>query len=38
MKIGHRKNFRGGVIFPAIGLMFAVLARGGKPGYAALLA
>src|SRR5262249_25632071 len=28
MKIGHPKNFWGGVLFAAIGLLFAVIARG----------
>jgi len=28
MKIGHQKDFWGGVMFAAIGLMFAVIARG----------
>jgi hypothetical protein len=37
MKIGHPKNFWGGVLFAAIGLIFAVIARGIPsllPGYA----
>jgi len=39
MKIGHPKNFWGGVIFALLGLMFAVIARGVPglefmPGYA----
>jgi len=38
MKIGHPKDFWGGVLFAAIGLLFAVIAYGvkwaGIPGYA----
>ena len=39
MKIGHQKNFWGGVLFIALGLTFAVIARGVPglsflPGYA----
>jgi len=38
MKIGHPKDFWGGVLFAAIGLLFAVIAFGikplGIPGYA----
>jgi hypothetical protein len=37
MKIGHPKNFWGGVIFALIGLMFAVIARGIKLGDTTLL-
>ena len=33
MKIGHQKNFWGGMLFAAIGLLFAVIARG-IPGLA----
>ncbi len=35
MKIGHQKDFWGGILFAAIGLMFAVIARG-IPGLAFL--
>jgi hypothetical protein len=35
MKIGHSKNFWGGVLFIALGLIFAVIARG-VPGLAIL--
>jgi hypothetical protein len=38
MKIGHPKNFWGGVIFAALGLMFAVIARGVSFGDEVLLA
>ena len=38
MKIGHPKNFWGGVIFASIGLMFAVIARGLSFGDTVLLA
>ena len=38
MKIGHPKNFWGGVLFVAIGLLFAVIARGVKFGDTTLLA
>jgi hypothetical protein len=38
MKIGHPKNFWGGVIFALIGVMFAVIARGLKLGDTTLLA
>jgi hypothetical protein len=38
MKIGHPKNFWGGVIFAAIGLMFAMIARGLSFGDTVLLA
>ena len=37
MKIGHPKNFWGGVIFAALGLMFAVIARGVTLGDKVLL-
>jgi hypothetical protein len=37
MKIGHPKNFWGGVIFAALGLMFAVIARGVTLGDRVLL-
>ncbi|HXN15041.1 MAG TPA: tripartite tricarboxylate transporter TctB family protein [Usitatibacter sp.] len=37
MKIGHPKNFWGGVLFAAIGLMFAVIAFGVSFGGSALL-
>ncbi len=35
MKIGHQKNFWGGVLFVALGLTFAIIARG-VPGLAFL--
>jgi hypothetical protein len=35
MKIGHPKNFLGGLLFAAIGLMFALVAKG-IPGIASL--
>ena len=35
MKIGHHKNFWGGVLFIALGLTFAVIARG-VPGLSFL--
>ena len=35
MKIGHPKNFLGGVLFAAIGLLFALVAKG-IPGVASL--
>ena len=38
MKIGHPKNFWGGVIFAVLGLMFAVIARGIVLGDKVLLA
>jgi len=38
MKIGHPKNFWGGVIFAAIGVMFALIARGLSFGDTVLLA
>lgn len=38
MKIGHPKDFWGGVIFAIIGLMFAVIARGLSLGDTVLLA
>jgi len=38
MKIGHPKNFWGGLIFAALGLMFAVIARGVAIGDKVLLA
>ncbi len=38
MKIGHPKNFWGGVIFAALGLMFAVIAHGITLGDRVLLA
>jgi hypothetical protein len=38
MKIGHPKDFWGGVIFAAIGLMFAVIAKGVSFGDTVLLA
>jgi hypothetical protein len=38
MKIGHPKNFWGGVIFAALGLVFAVIARGITLGDQVLLA
>ena len=38
MKIGHPKNFWGGVLFIAIGVLFAVIARGIKFGDTTLLA
>lgn len=38
MKIGNPKDFWGGVIFAAIGLMFAVIARGVSLGDTVLLA
>jgi len=37
MKIGHPKNFWGGVMFAALGLMFAVIARGVTLGDKVLL-
>jgi hypothetical protein len=38
MKIGHPKDFWGGILFAAIGLMFAVIARGFSIGGKTLLA
>jgi ABC-type uncharacterized transport system permease subunit len=38
MKIGHEKNFWGGVLFIAIGLMFSLIAYGVKFGDTTLLA
>lgn len=38
MKIGHPKDFWGGILFAAIGLMFAVIARGFAIGDQVLLA
>jgi hypothetical protein len=38
MKIGHQKNFWGGVLFAAIGLLFALIARGLKLGDTTLIA
>ena len=38
MKIGHPKNFWGGVLFLAIGLMFTLIAKGVKFGDTVLLA
>ena len=38
MKIGHQKNFWGGVLFIAIGGMFALIAKGLKFGDTTLLA
>ena len=38
MKIGHDKNFWGGVLFIAIGAMFALIARGLKFGDSVVLA
>ena len=38
MKIGHPKNFWGGMLFVALGLLFAVIAKGIKFGDSALLA
>lgn len=38
MKIGHPKDFWGGIIFAAIGMMFAVIARGVSFGDTVLLA
>jgi hypothetical protein len=38
MKIGHDKNFWGGVLFILIGLVFALIARGLKLGDSVLLA
>jgi hypothetical protein len=38
MKIGHPKDFWGGIIFAAIGLMFAVIAHGFSIGGKVLLA
>ena len=35
MKIGHPKNFWGGVLFAVIGAMFAIIAKG-IPGLAFL--
>jgi hypothetical protein len=37
MKIGHPKNFWGGMLFAALGLMFAVIARGVTLGDTTLL-
>jgi drug/metabolite transporter (DMT)-like permease len=37
MKIGHPKNFWGGVLFAAIGALFAVIAKGIKLGDTVLL-
>jgi hypothetical protein len=37
MKIGHPKNFWGGMLFVAVGLLFAVIARGLKFGDTALI-
>ena len=38
MKIGHEKNFWGGVLFAVIGLIFAVIAKGIRFGDTVLLA
>jgi hypothetical protein len=38
MKIGHPKNFWGGVLFAAIGLIFAIIAKGIKFGDTSVLA
>jgi len=38
MKIGHQKNFWGGVLFAALGAMFALIARGLKLGDNTILA
>ena len=38
MKIGHPKNFWGGVLFTAIGLLFTVIAKGIRFGDTVLLA
>ena len=38
MKIGHQKNFWGGVLFIVIGAMFALIAKGLKFGDSVLLA
>ena len=38
MKIGHPKNFWGGMLFVALGLLFAVIAKGIKFGDSALIA
>ena len=37
MKIGHEKNFWGGVLFALIGLLFVVIAKGIKLGDSVLL-
>src|SRR4051812_28467666 len=38
MKIGHYRNFWGGMLFVALGLLFAVIAKGVKLGETTLLA
>jgi hypothetical protein len=38
MKIGHQKNFYGGLLFAAIGLLFLVIAKGIRFGDTVLLA